>query len=97
MFLMVKGAKHGVIKGEAQDDEHKGEIDVVELVVGHAGQGHRSAAAPPPARPRINELQDRQAGRQRVDGADGGAADQRADPEGRADAAEGRQDASSST
>src|SRR4249920_967725 len=29
MFLMVKGAKHGVIKGESQDDQHKGEIDVV--------------------------------------------------------------------
>jgi type VI secretion system secreted protein Hcp len=29
MFLMVKGAKHGLIKGESQDDQHKGEIDVV--------------------------------------------------------------------
>lgn len=29
MFLMVKGAKHGVIKGESQDDQHKGEIEVV--------------------------------------------------------------------
>jgi type VI secretion system secreted protein Hcp len=29
MFLMVKGAKHGLIKGEAQDDQHKGEIEVV--------------------------------------------------------------------
>jgi type VI secretion system secreted protein Hcp len=29
MFLMVKGAKHGVIKGESQDDQHKGEIDVL--------------------------------------------------------------------
>jgi type VI secretion system secreted protein Hcp len=29
MFLMVKGARHGVIKGESQDDQHKGEIDVV--------------------------------------------------------------------
>lgn len=29
MFLKVKGAKHGLIKGESQDDEHKGEIDVV--------------------------------------------------------------------
>lgn len=26
---MVKGAKHGVIKGESQDTDHKGEIDVV--------------------------------------------------------------------
>jgi type VI secretion system secreted protein Hcp len=29
MFLMVKGAKHGLIKGESQDDAHKGEIDVL--------------------------------------------------------------------
>ena len=29
MFLMVKGAKHGVIKGESQDDQHKGEIEVL--------------------------------------------------------------------
>jgi len=29
IFLMVKGAKHGLIKGESADDQHKGEIDVV--------------------------------------------------------------------
>lgn len=29
MFLMVKGAKTGVIKGESQDEQHKGEIDVL--------------------------------------------------------------------
>ncbi len=29
MFLMVKGAKYGLIKGEAQDDVHKGEIEVL--------------------------------------------------------------------
>jgi type VI secretion system secreted protein Hcp len=29
MFLMVKGAKHGVIKGESQDGSHKGEIDIL--------------------------------------------------------------------
>ena len=29
MFLMVKGAKHGLIKVEALDDQHKGEIEVV--------------------------------------------------------------------
>lgn len=28
MFLLVKGAKHGVIKGESQDQAHRGEIDV---------------------------------------------------------------------
>lgn len=29
MFLMVKGAKSGLIKGEAQDSVHKGEIEVL--------------------------------------------------------------------
>jgi type VI secretion system secreted protein Hcp len=29
MFLLVKGAQHGLIKGEAQDDLHKSEIEVV--------------------------------------------------------------------
>ena len=29
MFLLVKGAKCGLIKGEAQDDVHKGEIQVL--------------------------------------------------------------------
>lgn len=29
MFLSVKGARTGVIKGESQDADHKGEIDVV--------------------------------------------------------------------
>jgi len=29
MFLMVKGARAGVIKGESQDDAHKSEIDVL--------------------------------------------------------------------
>jgi type VI secretion system secreted protein Hcp len=29
MFLMVKGAKHGLIKGESQDSTHKGEIEVM--------------------------------------------------------------------
>jgi hypothetical protein len=29
MFLMVKGAKGGLIKGEALDAAHKGEIDVL--------------------------------------------------------------------
>ena len=29
MFLMVKGAKHGLIKGESQDGQHKGEIEVL--------------------------------------------------------------------
>ena len=29
MFLMVKGAKHGLIKGEALDNAHKEEIEVM--------------------------------------------------------------------
>jgi type VI secretion system secreted protein Hcp len=29
MFLMVKGAKHGLIKGESPDTQHKGEIEVL--------------------------------------------------------------------
>jgi type VI secretion system secreted protein Hcp len=29
MFLMVKGAKHGVIKGESPDGKHKDEIEVL--------------------------------------------------------------------
>jgi type VI secretion system secreted protein Hcp len=29
IFLMVKGAKHGLIKGESQDSTHKGEIEVL--------------------------------------------------------------------
>src|SRR5262247_4240313 len=29
MFLLVKGAKHGLIKGESQDAQHKDEIEVL--------------------------------------------------------------------
>jgi type VI secretion system secreted protein Hcp len=29
MFLMVKGAKHGLIKGESPDSQHKDEIEVL--------------------------------------------------------------------
>ena len=29
MFLLVKGAKHGLIKGESLDSTHKGEIEVL--------------------------------------------------------------------
>jgi type VI secretion system secreted protein Hcp len=38
MFLMVKGAKHGVIKGESQDSDHKGEIDVLSWSWGMQGR-----------------------------------------------------------
>ena len=51
MFLMVKGAKHGLIKGESQDDQHKGEIEVAELVLGHAGASDPRRRHAPPGRP----------------------------------------------
>ncbi len=38
MFLMVKGAKHGVIKGESHDSDHKGEIDVLSWSWGMQGR-----------------------------------------------------------
>jgi type VI secretion system secreted protein Hcp len=38
MFLMVKGARHGVIKGESQDDQHKSEIEVTSWSWGMEGQ-----------------------------------------------------------
>jgi type VI secretion system secreted protein Hcp len=38
MFLMVKGAKHGLIKGESPDDQHKGEIEVLSWSWGMQGR-----------------------------------------------------------
>jgi type VI secretion system secreted protein Hcp len=38
MFLMVKGAKHGLIKGEAEDKDHKGEIEVLSWSWGMQGK-----------------------------------------------------------
>ena len=38
MFLKVKGAKHGQISGEAQDDAHKGEIEVLSWSWGMQGK-----------------------------------------------------------
>jgi type VI secretion system secreted protein Hcp len=38
MFLMVKGAKHGVIKGESQDTQHKSEIEVLSWSWGMQGR-----------------------------------------------------------
>jgi type VI secretion system secreted protein Hcp len=38
MFLMVKGAKHGVIKGESQDGQHKSEIEVLSWSWGMQGR-----------------------------------------------------------
>ena len=38
MFFKVKGAKHGQISGEAQDDKHKGEIEVLSWSWGMQGK-----------------------------------------------------------
>jgi type VI secretion system secreted protein Hcp len=38
MFLMVKGARHGVIKGESQDGKHKDEIEVLSWSWGMAAK-----------------------------------------------------------
>ena len=38
MFLMVKGAQHGLIKGESQDTEHKFEIEVLSWSWGMQGR-----------------------------------------------------------
>jgi type VI secretion system secreted protein Hcp len=38
MFFKVKGAKHGLINGEAQDDKHKGEIEVLSWSWGMQGK-----------------------------------------------------------
>ena len=38
MFLMVKGATHGLINGESQDDKHKGEIEVLSWSWGIQGK-----------------------------------------------------------
>ena len=38
MFFKVKGAKHGQISGEAQDDKHKGEIEVLSWSWGMEGK-----------------------------------------------------------
>ena len=91
MFLMVKGAKHGVIKGESQDDQHKGEIEVLSWSWGMQAKASLGGGA----RNRQSHDQrseDREEGRQRLDGVDARAADERADPEGRADAAESGQE-----
>jgi type VI secretion system secreted protein Hcp len=38
MFLMVKGAQHGLIKGEAEDKDHNGEIEVLSWSWGMQGK-----------------------------------------------------------
>ena len=91
MFLMVKGAKHGVIKGESQDGQHKGEIEVLSWSWGmqaktSLGGGTATGKAT------SQRSENREEGRQRLDGVDARVADERADPESRADAAESGQD-----
>ena len=38
MFLLIKGAKHGLIKGESQDAQHKDEIEVLSWSWGMQGK-----------------------------------------------------------
>jgi type VI secretion system secreted protein Hcp len=45
MFLMVKGAKHGVIKGESQDTQHKDEIEVLGWSWGMQGKASLGGGA----------------------------------------------------
>jgi type VI secretion system secreted protein Hcp len=45
MFLMVKGAMHGVIKGESQADQHKDEIEVVSWSWGMQGKQNLGGGA----------------------------------------------------
>ena len=40
MFLMVKGAKHGVIKGESPDAQHKDEIEILAWSWGMQGKSN---------------------------------------------------------
>ena len=45
MFLMVKGAQHGLIKGEAEDNDHKGEIEVLSWSWGMQGKSSLGGGA----------------------------------------------------
>jgi type VI secretion system secreted protein Hcp len=45
MFFKVKGAKHGQINGEAQDDKHKGEIEVLSWSWGMQGKASLGGGA----------------------------------------------------
>ena len=45
MFLMVKGARTGVIKGESQDEVHKSEIDVLGWSWGMQAKGSLGGGA----------------------------------------------------
>jgi type VI secretion system secreted protein Hcp len=45
MFLLVKGAKHGLIKGESQDTQHKDEIEVLSWSWGMQGKASLGGGA----------------------------------------------------
>src|SRR5262245_752416 len=45
MFLLVKGAKHGLIKGESQDAQHKDEIEVLSWSWGMQGKASLGGGA----------------------------------------------------
>jgi len=45
MFFKVKGAKHGPIAGEAEDDKHKGEIEVLSWSWGMEGKASLGGGA----------------------------------------------------
>ena len=76
MFLKLKGAKHGDIQGEAQDDKHKNEIEVLSWSWGMQGKvslgGGAAAREGHDAR-----VAHRQEGRQGLDRPDVRAADER--------------------
>ena len=92
MFLTVKGAKPGVIKGESQDDQHKDEIDVMSWSWGMQAKSTIGGGTAT-GKATVHELRIVK----RVDSAStalmAALAHERADPEGRAHAAQGGQDA----
>lgn len=55
MFLAIKGARTGAIKGEAQDRQHKGEIDVLSWSWGMQSQASFGDGSPA-GRVSVNEL-----------------------------------------
>jgi type VI secretion system secreted protein Hcp len=56
MFLMVKGATHGVIKGESLDHDHKGEIHVTSWSWGMQAKVSLGGGAVATGKAAINEL-----------------------------------------
>ena len=78
MFLKVKGARTGPIKGESNDQKHKDEIEVLSWSWGMQAQPSRSGGGEATGKSSLAELKIVEEGRQGVDRPDGGAADQRA-------------------